>query len=382
MDQKKIIEILDENKKKFDEELHKPTIMLLGASGCGKSTLINTMFGIDVAKVSVGEAGTKDFKNYENENIIFIDSEGWETNIRCDEYIQNVKKYLNSLKSKGQIVQCIWYCISAEASKIQDIDIDILREIIQIDNFAKRLCVVITKCDEDDEDGSTARELINILGNHFPHIDCFQLSNNEQLNNELDVYKLLRWSEEKLDDESLKDLFYAAQIVSVEEKVKNAHNYVKKCVVAATGIGASPIPFSQSIPLTALQMTMMSHICKLFGFRFTDNLVENGAGTLVSCVGKFIALYIRENVVAELVKFIPVIGSVAGGVTNAVVAGGITYGIGVATVKKLEKVYRNILDGKNVEEFDIASLFKNDEFRETVSECIAKYTKNKKELKA
>lgn len=145
MDQKKIIEILDENKKKFDEELHKPTIMLLGASGCGKSTLINTMFGIDVAKVSVGEAGTKDFKNYENENIIFIDSEGWETNIRCDEYIQNVKKYLNSLKSKGQIVQCIWYCISAEASKIQDIDIDILREIIQIDNFAKRLCVVITK---------------------------------------------------------------------------------------------------------------------------------------------------------------------------------------------------------------------------------------------
>ena len=120
----------------------------------------------------------------------------------------------------------------------------------------------------------------------------------------------------------------------------------------------------------------------MFGFRFTDNLVENGAGTLVSCVGKFIALYIRENVVAELVKFIPVIGSVAGGVTNAVVAGGITYGIGVATVKKLEKVYRNILDGKNVEEFDIASLFKNDEFRETVSECIAKYTKNKKELKA
>lgn len=381
MDTQKIIEILEKDWEEQKKKTHKPTIMVLGTSGCGKSTLINTVFGVDVAKVSMGEAGTKNFDKYEDPNIVFIDSEGWETNINCNEYISNIKKCLRDLKSKGQVVQCMWYCISAEASKIQDIDIDILQEITQIDGFAKRLCVVITKCDEDDEEGSTAQKFGEILNKHFPHIECFQVSNNDQLNKKLDVNKLLEWSGEKMDDESLKELFYAAQIVNIEDKVRNAYKYIKKCTVVATGIGASPIPFSQSVPLSALQIQMMGHIGKLFGFKFMDNFIGNGASTIISRAGKFVALFIRENIVSELVKFIPVIGSVAGGVTNAAVAGSITYGIGVATVKKFENAYRNVLEGKNVDEFDVASIFKDADFREMVSENITNYIENHKKTK-
>lgn len=381
MDTQKIIEMLEKDREEFNKEPHKPTIMVLGTTGCGKSTLINTVFGNDVAKVSMGAAGTKSFDKYVDSNVVFIDSEGWETNINCDEYISNIKKYLSDLKSEGQVVQCMWYCISAEASKIQDIDIDILQEITQIDDFAKRLCVVITKCDEDDEEGSTAQTFVEILKKRFPHIECFQVSNNNQLNKELDVNKLLDWSGEKMDNESLKELFYAAQIVNIEYKVKNAYKYIKKCTALATGIGASPIPFSQSIPLSALQIQMIGHIGKLFGFKFMDNFIENGASTIISSAGKFVALFIRENIVSELVKFIPVIGSVAGGVTNAAVAGSITYGIGAATVKKFENAYRNVLKGKNVDEFDVAKIFEDTEFREIVSDNITNYIENHKNTK-
>ena len=210
INEEKVLAIVEEEKKKFNEQLHIPTIMLLGASGCGKSTLINTIFGIDVAQTSIGEAGTKGFDIHKNSNINFIDSEGWETDIDCTEYINSVKKCISDLKSEGEVIQCIWYCLSAEASRIQDADIDILREITQIDDFCKKLCVVITKCDEDDVDGNTAKTFINYINKHLPHIRCFQVSNNDVLNNDLDMNELLKWSSNTMDDESLEEIFYAA----------------------------------------------------------------------------------------------------------------------------------------------------------------------------
>ena len=125
---------------------------------------------------------------------------------------------------------------------------------------------------------------------------------------------------------------------------------------------------------------MIAHIGKIYGFTFMDNIADSSMKTLVSQTGKFIAHFLSKTVVAELVKFIPCIGTIAGGVTNAVVAGSITYGIGMATAKQFENAYRRVLNGENIESFNVMEMFKDDDFRQAVSENMIKYTNENKKL--
>ena len=52
----------------------------------------------------------------------------------------------------------------------------------------------------------------------------------------------------------------------------------------------------------------------------------------------------------------------------------------MATAKQFENAYRRVLNGENIESFNVMEMFKDDDFRQAVSENMIKYTNENKKL--
>ena len=101
---------------------------------------------------------------------------------------------------------------------------------------------------------------------------------------------------------------------------KKSHQTIHFAALSAAIIGFSPIPFSDAFLLVPVQLTMMSRLHKIFGQSWSESL------------GKSLT---KELAVGNILKVIPVVGTVTGGMVNASVAVAITEALGWVTVKML-----------------------------------------------
>ena len=339
----------DKLKKQFEEDLKEasasikhPNILLLGNTGVGKSSLINTIFGKKLAQISDVKPETRGFHLYSSPDITvnIIDSEGYE--LDNEEYFKkSLNEYIN--ENFGNIekqIHICWYCISISSQRVLPFDIDNLKYLTQSKKIPT--AVVFTQCDNDDHEGSIAKELSKTVYSHFgKEIPCFQTSNDVEINKELDIDQLITWSEENINDENLRLGFIIAQKVSLKEKDKAANVKINWYVAIASGVGASPIPISDAIALTALQIKMTADIYKIYGLdnsltKVMQNLIQS---KLVSMLGKMIA--------GNLVKWIPGIGTAIGAAINAAVAGAITFAMGKSIAYLCHKAVEQCWEGND-----------------------------------
>lgn len=111
---------------------------------------------------------------------------------------------------------------------------------------------------------------------------------------------------------------------------KEAKKIIHSASAGAAVVCASPIPFSDSAMLLPVQATMITKLYKMNGKRLTDGMIKGVLTSMtVSLVGKGLA--------GNLVKFIPGIGTVTGGMINASVAVLLTQMIGRSVADALEK---------------------------------------------
>ncbi|WP_104750779.1 YcjF family protein [Helicobacter salomonis] len=124
-----------------------------------------------------------------------------------------------------------------------------------------------------------------------------------------------------------------------EQYKKDAHKAITGYTTAATGIGATPIPFSDFALLAPTQLAMILHISKIYGLTVT----KEGAQTILTAsLGALgVGLAVRAAV-GGILKFIPGVGSVVGGTINATVAGGTTNLMGKAYVAYLDDNIDNL----------------------------------------
>lgn len=113
-----------------------------------------------------------------------------------------------------------------------------------------------------------------------------------------------------------------------EETRKKCHKAVHAASLTAAIIGFSPIPFSDAFLLVPVQLTMMARLHKIFGQSWSESLGKSLSKELV-VVG------LGRGAVGNIVKLIPVVGTVAGAAINATVASTITESLGWITVKML-----------------------------------------------
>lgn len=142
----------------MDDHKLKTNILIAGKSGVGKSSLLNYIFNEDVSEVGSGEPVTKKgihghtYIPKENANVEFsiYDSWGLEAG-KEDEWheriINEVEKY--DKRSINEWFSTIIYCFSADSDRVEDFEINIIKDLIKEKN---NITVVITHCKSEDDD--------------------------------------------------------------------------------------------------------------------------------------------------------------------------------------------------------------------------------------
>ncbi|GAA7826012.1 hypothetical protein HpMS151_05800 [Helicobacter pylori] len=121
---------------------------------------------------------------------------------------------------------------------------------------------------------------------------------------------------------------------------------------AAGAAGLIPIPFSDAFAIAPIQAGMIYKMNDAFGIDLDKSV---GASLIAGLLSVTAVAQVGRTLVNGFLKFIPIVGSVAGGATAAV----ITEGIGFAYLKVLEKCFNDETGEVNLPAVDvITSLFK------------------------
>jgi len=127
------------------------------------------------------------------------------------------------------------------------------------------------------------------------------------------------------------ELAESGRSISLNQRRKKAEQMIRLHVAGSFTVGFFPIPFSDAPILIANQSALFARIMYIYGM---DNLKDAvlslvgqvGAGKLLSHNLANAAKYLT----AQTLKFIPGIGTLAGGMINGTLAAGVTYAFGMA----------------------------------------------------
>ncbi|WQY16065.1 hypothetical protein KVK47_02685 [Helicobacter pylori] len=135
--------------------------------------------------------------------------------------------------------------------------------------------------------------------------------------------------------------------------IDESKTIIHAAAVAAGSAGIIPIPFSDAFAIASIQAGMIYKMNDAFGMDLDKSV---GASLITGLLGVTAVAQVGRTLVNGFLKFIPVVGSVAGGTTAVI----ITEGIGFAYLKVLEKCFNDETGEVNLpdEVGMITSLFK------------------------
>ncbi|RVY77595.1 hypothetical protein ECC40_02815 [Helicobacter pylori] len=143
---------------------------------------------------------------------------------------------------------------------------------------------------------------------------------------------------EKCLSDAMRNHFLRVQKVKIQERKQAMIAKSKKIIHvasgAAGGAGLIPIPFSDAFAIAPIQAGMIYKMNDAFGMDLDKSV---GASLVAGLLGVTAVAQVGRTLVNGFLKFIPVVGSVAGGATAVI----ITEGIGFAYLKVLEKCFND-----------------------------------------
>lgn len=124
--------------------------------------------------------------------------------------------------------------------------------------------------------------------------------------------------------------------VDVEPKLSNADKSnaeIKKYVYAAVATSLLPTPLLDLAAVTAVQLKLTHAIAKNYDKTFSKEISK---AAIVSLIGGLSTQSLAMRGIASVIKFVPVVGHVAGGVALATMSGASTYAVGKVFIKHFE----------------------------------------------
>ena len=328
------------------KNLNTLNIIVAGKTGVGKSTLINAVFKEHLDDTGTGKPVTTHMRKITKKGVplAIYDTRGFELG---KEVQLEVKKEVMDTISKGlatqdinKAIHCIWYCINTASNRIEPEEIEWIREL-SMDNQITQVPIVVVLTQSFSK--KKAQEMRQILLNE--NLDIVQvipvLAEDYEIE-DLGIAKsygldvLIKVMGQALPD-GLMDTLQHVQIACLEEKKRRAQAAVATAAVAAVGEGAAPIPFSDCALLIPTQVGMIASITVIFGFDVNKSIIT---ALLSSSIGAGGATLLGKTVVTNIMKFIPVAGSVIGGAISAGTAGVITAALGEAYIGLMELVFK------------------------------------------
>lgn len=318
-----------DSKKNINKE--KVNIIVAGKTGVGKSSLINYIFGKEVAKVGDGQPVTQEIQEYdlENDNITLFDTKGIEAK-DYEKTLDNIKKYLELRQDspdENDDIHIAWLCISERGDRVEESD----RELLKILSEAGIPVIGVFTKRESKRESNFVNKVVedNLLPEAKAIVRVRSITEEVEIEDNLVELKP-KGAEELLEEtykymsEGRKNTIKKAQTAVLKDRIeamsKEADVLTNWYAAGAAAIGATPLPFADSLALAALQTKMVVDINTIYRVDAGTHTFTDIAAALITITG----VAQVGKLAAGLLKVIPVIGWTA----NAGVAAGITKGIG------------------------------------------------------
>ncbi len=310
-------------------------LAVFGKTGVGKSTLVNAIFGEAVAATGIGRPVTQGSHLYVHRTgkLGVYDTQGLEVGRDSEQLLRELDRFIvhsRTLPFHDQ-VHVAWYCVRATDRRFEETEAEFVRRLREL---GLPVILVLTQVPgRRDVEGRVhlapdAVELsrqIAALGlpihggqpvsvNALP--DPFTGAEQHGLLGLLDATF-------QLAPELATDALVAAQKIDFDRKAEAVAATVKKATAAATAAGFTPIPVADAAVLVPIQIGMMARIAHIYDIPLERATVASLATTTVTTqAGRAAA--------TGLIKLIPGIGTITGGLITGSVAGSITYAVGLA----------------------------------------------------
>ena len=354
-----MIQEVKEVSETVEKTTKKGNVLLIGNSGVGKSTLINAVLGEDCAATGWGTSGTtKHIRPYEAENVPFrlIDTVGFELSyFKIHAAIREIQKWSEEGAKEGHEdnqINTIWFCVDGTSAKLFPKTIEHLTKAVKMWHSVP-IVVVITKSYSKPDRvhniemvqhafaqqklSANLRKIIPVVAS--PYV----------IDEEAAVFAAPDGIEELIDTTIgllPEGITAAADDISafkLSRKRALAQSVVGVSTASGVVVGAIPIPFSDAVLLSGIEIAEANVIARIYGIhnddkskQFFNSIVEVGTVSLAA-----------KTVISAL-KAIPGI-NVGAAVLNAVIAGSIVAALGEGMVYAFEQVY---LGHKTVEDVD------------------------------
>lgn len=359
------VQVADEALKKAQQMSQETSdgfnIFVVGKSGVGKSTLINAVFGEELAKTGSGSPKTQNIKEYKSKDFSIFDTKGLELE-DYDSTKAQIAEFLaqKQIGNEDEQIHIAWLCIAESGRRIERADIE-LWELLQKNHIPSIL--VITKAEQDkDENGELFSQLVKkeFKTEEVQRVRALQIEDDEGNLKKVKGIDMLVSKTYFLAPQAKRNAFGRKQIydkaMQRQERKKRADSIINRYTAAASTVAASPIPFSDIAILLPTQAAMIVHISSIYDLELSLESAKKLSLAFGAVVGVGFA---ARAVAANLVKFIPVVGSVAGGVINAGVAGTITKLMGEAYIAYLDDNAENLSEAVQKLSKDIIELYIN-----------------------
>ncbi|MEA3333982.1 MAG: DUF697 domain-containing protein [Pseudomonadota bacterium] len=119
----------------------------------------------------------------------------------------------------------------------------------------------------------------------------------------------------------------------ITENAKLAGKTVKNYMWFSMGAGLIPIPFLDLAAISGLQLKMIAELCKRYETPFKE---QNGKAVIAALLGFIVPESLSRGLMGSLLKAIPIVGPIAGGLSMPLFTGASTYAIGNLFIRHFE----------------------------------------------
>jgi len=362
-------EILEKTEAEISK-MNPVNILIAGKTGVGKSTLINSVFRENLADTGIGKPVTRYLRKISKEGmpIVLYDTRGLELDPKIQKQVkQDIFKLVDDKADTKEALHAVYYCIQANSSRIEDTEIELIKDISSV----LPVILVLTQ-----SIGKPAEEFNSYLENLNLPVAAVQNVMAEPYEI-TDDYVIPAFGLKELIDKTLQlipkdahDAFMNAQQADIERKAKSARRWASRYVATTFGVGFAPIPFSDASVLVPMQVTLLAHITAIFGISLDKATIVS----LIAAVGGTgSATMLGKSIVANAFKFIPGAGTIIGGIISGTTASIVTSALGLSYIEVLSIIATKEKEGSQIDLSLIEKLMKN-KFRKNM-------TLNRKELK-
>ena len=349
-----ILAMISRSMEEAERTIGRFNILIAGRTGVGKSTLINEVFQGKLAATGQGRPVTRETREYTRKGVplAIYDTRG----VELKDYREIIDELADFVADKSRDadaknhIHVAWVCVSEDGRRVEEGEIELHRRLAEY----MPVVGVVTKARSDQGFGAEVQRLLPEAVN-VVRVRALRegFDDSDVTLPPMGLDQLVEATAEIIPEAAQK-AFAAAQKASVDLKKKAAHRVVIGAAAAAAAAGASPIPFSDAALLVPIQIGMLAAISASFGVELSKAFFRTLVAAMAGTTG---ATFAGRAIVSNLLKFIPGVGSVAGGVISATTAGGLTTALGELYIVVLAKLSDDA-GGGTLSPDDIADEFK------------------------